>query len=77
MLLCSYFGTTPLIAVSLLSIAVGSQGCAIAGYSINHLDIAPQFSGVLMGITNCVGTLPGFIGPIVAKAIAKEVYFNT
>lgn len=73
LLLCGYFGTTTLSAVSLLTLAVGFQGCGIAGFNINHLDIAPRFSGVLMGISNSVATLPGFIGPIVAKAIVHEV----
>lgn len=72
LLLCGYFGTTSLRAVSLLTIAVGFQGCALAGFNINHLDIAPRYSGVLMGITNTAATLPGFIGPTVATAIAHE-----
>lgn len=73
MLLCGYFGTTTLRAVSLLTVAVGFQGWALSGFNVNHLDIAPRFSGVLMGITNTAATLPGFIGPVVAKAIAHEV----
>jgi hypothetical protein len=73
LLLCGYFATTTLRAVSLLTIAVGFQGWALAGFNINHLDIAPRYSGVLMGITNTAATLPGFIGPAVAKAIAVEV----
>lgn len=75
LLLCGYFGTTSLRAVSLLTVAVGFQGWALAGFSINHLDIAPRYSGVLMGITNTAATLPGFIGPAVAKAIAHEPLF--
>ena len=59
--------------MSLLTIAVGFQGWALAGFNINHLDIAPRFSGVLMGLSNSAATLPGFIGPAVAKAIAHEV----
>ena len=76
LLLCGYFGTTPLKAVSLLTIAVGFQGWALAGFNINHLDIAPRFSGVLMGMSNCVATLPGFLGPVVAKAITNRVSHN-
>ena len=77
LLLCGYFGTTSLRAVSLLTVAVGFQGWALAGFNINHLDIAPRYSGVLMGITNTAATLPGFIGPAVATAIAHEVgYFD-
>ncbi|XP_064383500.1 sialin-like [Halichondria panicea] len=72
LLLCGYFGTDTLSAVLLLSVAVGSTGFSLAGFNINHLDIAPRFAGVLMGITNSAGTIPGFVGPVVAKSIAVE-----
>jgi len=77
LLLCGYFGNTTVSAVSLLTVAVGLQGCALAGFNINHLDIAPRFSGLLMGITNMVATIPGIVGPIVAKAITHEVCTHT
>lgn len=45
----------------------------MVGANTNQLDLAPKFAGVLMGITNMANTLPGFIGPQVAKTIAVEV----
>ena len=45
----------------------------MAGHNINQIDIAPRFAGVLMGISNTAGTLPGFLGPQIAKLIAQEV----
>ena len=45
----------------------------MAGFNINHIDIAPRFAGVLMGITNTIATIPGFVGPQVATAIALQV----
>jgi len=45
----------------------------LVGANTNHLDIAPRYAGVLFGITNLATTLPGIIGPQVAKAIAIEV----
>eukprot|EP00731_Ephydatia_muelleri_P037304 Em0438g9a len=70
LLLCSYFGTSIIRAVSLLSLTVGVGGFAVAGFYTNHLDIAPRYAGVLMALTNTAGTLPGIVGPLVAKAIA-------
>ena len=61
--------------MTLVSLGVGLGGFSLAGHSINHIDIAPRFSGVLMGITNSAGTLPGIIGPVIAKAIAHSVSF--
>ena len=45
----------------------------MAGAGINHIDIAPRFAGILMGITNTAGTIPGIIAPIIAKTIAQKV----
>jgi hypothetical protein len=40
-----------------------------SGFMVNHLDIAPQYAGVLMGITNTFGTIPGFFAPAVTDSI--------
>ena len=49
-------------SIVMTSIAVG--GCAFArgGFSINHMDIGPKYAGVIMGISNCAGTISGVIG---------------
>ena len=76
LLLCGYFGTTTPIAISLLTVAVGVGGCIYGGTSVNHLDIGAAHAGVLMGITNMFGTIPGILGPQVAKMIATTVSFS-
>ena len=68
-----YLGNSKLVTVSLMTFAVGFSGACQAGFSINHVDIAPQYAGVLMGITNTAGTIPGILGPLVAKSIAHQV----
>ena len=45
------------------------------GSNVNHLDIGAAHAGVLMGLTNMVGTIPGFVGPQIAKLIAATVNF--
>jgi ACS family sodium-dependent inorganic phosphate cotransporter len=40
--------------------------------SVNHLDIAPQHAGVLMGLSNCVATLPGILSPIVTGFVVQN-----
>ena len=52
-----------LYATVCLCVAVGASGLVLAGFSVNHLDIAPRYAGVLMGITNTVATIPGFAAP--------------
>jgi ACS family sodium-dependent inorganic phosphate cotransporter len=53
--------------VSLVALC-GALGClafAWSGYGPNHLDIAPDYADVLVGITNTAGTLPGIVGVMV------------
>ncbi|KAL1494699.1 hypothetical protein ABEB36_010257 [Hypothenemus hampei] len=55
-----------------LTLAVGLGAFAWAGFSVNHLDIAPQYASVLMGIGNTVATLPGIISPILSGYIVSK-----
>jgi hypothetical protein len=59
-------------AVSALVLAVGSSGFAISGFNVNHLDIAPRYASILMGISNGVGTFSGMICPITTEQITKD-----
>ncbi|KAK0040753.1 sialin [Biomphalaria pfeifferi] len=61
------------LIVALLTMAVGFSGFTMAGYSVNHLDIAPTFAGVLYGLTNTIGTTTGFIGPAILASLTGEV----
>ena len=74
LLLCGYIGNTRFLSVFFITMGAGfGGGLVMAGAGINHIDIAPRFAGVLMGITNAAGTLPGIIAPIIAKTIAQKV----
>ncbi|XP_033219220.1 vesicular glutamate transporter 2.2 isoform X2 [Belonocnema kinseyi] len=66
------FVLNPAGAVSCLTIAVGLGGFAWSGFSVNHLDIAPQHASVLMGIGNTFATLPGILSPIITGFIVQE-----
>ena len=33
-----------------------------SAFWVNHLDIAPNYGGVLLGITNTFASIPGFVG---------------
>ncbi|GMT18463.1 hypothetical protein PFISCL1PPCAC_9760, partial [Pristionchus fissidentatus] len=54
-------------AILFLILAVGSSGFAISGYNVNHLDIAPRYAAILMGMSNGIGTLAGLICPFVTE----------
>ena len=45
--------------VSATTSALALAGFARGGFSVNHMDIAPKYAGILMGISNTAGTLAG------------------
>ena len=73
LVLCGYLGNSPLTAVLLLTLAVSSQGMVYSGFFINHMDIAPRYSGLLIAITNTIGSLSGFMAPAISKAMTPKV----
>lgn len=50
------------IAMLYMCGALGAAAFTWSGFVPNHLDIAPRYADVLMGITNTAGTVPGIIG---------------
>ncbi|KAL6258390.1 hypothetical protein P5V15_010348 [Pogonomyrmex californicus] len=60
----SYIGCDRTKAVVLMTIAVTCIGGMYSGFLANHIDIAPNFAGSLVAITNFVATIPGFVVPI-------------
>uniref|UniRef100_A0A8C9WGK5 Vesicular glutamate transporter 1 n=1 Tax=Scleropages formosus TaxID=113540 RepID=A0A8C9WGK5_SCLFO len=72
LLLVVGFSHTKGIAISFLVLAVGFSGFAISGFNVNHLDIAPRYASILMGISNGVGTLSGMVCPLIVGAMTKH-----
>ncbi|XP_046981812.1 sialin-like [Schistocerca americana] len=62
----------PTAAVILLTVAIGFNGLTIMGLMMNLIDIAPNFSGLMMGVTDCIGTLTSIAAPLYVGAIVKE-----
>ncbi|KAH9373771.1 hypothetical protein HPB48_007507 [Haemaphysalis longicornis] len=71
LLVVGYTRSTP-VAISALTLAVGFSGFAISGFNVNHLDIAPRYASILMGLSNGVGTLAGMLCPIVVEYITDK-----
>ncbi|XP_076334377.1 putative inorganic phosphate cotransporter isoform X2 [Tachypleus tridentatus] len=49
--------------VILFTLAMALNGFSFSGYMVNHLDLAPDFAGTLMGLTNGLSEISGFIAP--------------
>lgn len=46
------------------------------GFNVNHLDIAPRYASILMGISNGVGTLSGMVCPLIVGAMTKHKVYT-
>lgn len=57
--------TSAATAMGLMCGALGFLALTWSGFVPNHLDIAPRYADILMGITNTAGTIPGIIGVFV------------
>ncbi|CAL1547222.1 unnamed protein product [Lymnaea stagnalis] len=60
------------IAVAVLCLCTTFMSFNRAGYVVNHLDLAPSYAGILFGITNTFGTIPGMTAPVLAGALTPN-----
>ena len=69
--LAGYSGCDYMLTIALLCLAVGCNGCHYAGFMCVHIDMASNYAGTLLGITNCAANFMGFIAPNVAGNIVE------
>ncbi|KAL0839188.1 hypothetical protein ABMA28_017156 [Loxostege sticticalis] len=60
------------VAATLLTVAVALNVGHITGFLLVHIDMAPNFAGTMMGITNFTANIVSIIAPLVAGAILKD-----
>lgn len=64
----------PYLGVSLLVIGLAFTGCAYgAGFMVNYNDIGGSFAGLSFGMSNTMGTVPGFVAPLVVGFLTTHV----
>lgn len=39
---------------------------------VNHLDIAPNYASILMGVSNTIGSIPGIVSPLITGVIVTD-----
>ncbi|KAL3629668.1 putative anion transporter 6, chloroplastic [Castilleja foliolosa] len=55
-------GLTPWEVVFILTGGLALSSFALSGLYCTHQDMSPEYAGVLLGITNTVGAVPGIVG---------------
>jgi len=48
------------------------NGATYLGYNMNHIDLSPNFAGILMGITNGVANIMSIIAPLIVGFIVTN-----
>lgn len=62
--LCFVTCEHPYVGVALLTVGLATTGAGYgAGFMVNYNDIAGQYAGLVFGMANTFGTMPGFIAP--------------
>ncbi|XP_034473845.1 sialin-like [Drosophila innubila] len=64
LLILCFIGCRHYEAVSIMSVGIVAMGAMFSGFLSNHIDIAPNFAGTLVALTNTAATVPGIIVPI-------------
>lgn len=59
-------------AIGLLIVAVSVNSATYSGFNVNHMDISPNHSGILMGITNCFSNVFSLIAPLVVQVVVEN-----
>ena len=58
--------------ILLMVLTVGLTGFTQSGFGVNHIDIAPNFAGTLMGITNMGSNTMGFVAPWIVGLMTEN-----
>ncbi|EPS69350.1 hypothetical protein M569_05413, partial [Genlisea aurea] len=72
-LICLTQAKSPLAASSWLTVAVGLKAFSHSGFLVNLQEIAPEYSGVLHGMSNTAGTLAAIAGTVGAGFFVETV----
>lgn len=66
------FETSATGAIILLTAALGLNSGVYTGFITNHMDLAPNFAGTLIGITNSLSNVTSILGPLLVGFIVTD-----
>uniref|UniRef100_A0A061QLM4 Sialin n=1 Tax=Cupiennius salei TaxID=6928 RepID=A0A061QLM4_CUPSA len=70
--LVAFVGCMSKLIMTLIVTSVAFSGFMFSGFNVTHVDMSPEFAGTLMGITNCIANLTGFLAPRYVGLIIKD-----
>lgn len=72
LLVIAYIGCNREVTVFLLCLSIITSGAIFVGHLCNQNDLAPNYAGILMGITNTPGTISAFVLPALVGALVES-----
>jgi MFS transporter, ACS family, solute carrier family 17 (sodium-dependent inorganic phosphate cotransporter), member 5 len=60
------------LAIGLLTLAVGINAATYLGFQVNHIDLAPNHAGTMMGITNCAANIMSILAPLLVGFVLED-----
>ncbi|XP_043266934.1 sialin-like [Venturia canescens] len=72
LIVIAYIGCERIATTVMLILSIIICGAIFVGHLTNHNDLAPNYAGILMGITNTPGTISAFVLPALVGAITAE-----
>lgn len=72
LLLVTFVGCDRGAVLTLLGVGTAVASFCTSGFSVNHLDIGPIYAGELMGITNCIANITGFLVPTIVATLTEH-----
>lgn len=64
--------TDKTLPVGILVVAVGLNSGTLCGFQINHMDLSPNYAGLLMSITNFFASFVAIAAPIIVSYIVSD-----
>lgn len=59
-------------AAALITLCEAISSVQVVGILINHIDLSPNFCGVLMGIANCLGSITSIVAPLTVQFVVTD-----
>lgn len=85
--MCVVYFLHPVTSMALIVASAAVAGFSHTGFSVNYLEIAPQFSGILVSVSKVFACMGGIISPILSgyivttpvsliRSMSDEKYFK-
>lgn len=68
----AYAGCDVIMAIVLMTASLALHGAVSTGALSSIVDIAPNYAGITLGVVSALGTMTGFVSPIVVGYLTFE-----